>query len=121
MKKILLTVAIAALATTLTVSADNEQVVTIGGQTATQPVSVITFSGDNLVLTFADNTQQTVDMSEVVITFTFADAIKALNTASNQDAPLYYFDLNGRQLKQAPAKGAFMMKKGDRVVKLIKK
>lgn len=121
MKKQLLTVAIAALATTLTASADNGQVVTIGGQTATQPVRVITFSGDDLVLTFTDGTQQTVDMGEVVITFTFADALKALNSASNEDAPIHYFDLNGRQLKQAPQKGAYMMKKGEKVVKLIKK
>lgn len=104
---------------TLATFADNVQVVTVNGQRQAQTVTKMTFNGDNLVLNFSDGTTQTVDMASVVITFTIADAVKALATATNKDAPTLFFDLSGRQLKQAPQKGAYIMKKGDKIVKLL--
>lgn len=106
---------------TLVTFADNEQVVTVNGQKQAQAVTKLTFSADNIVLTFADGTTQTVDMASVVITFTYADAIKALATATAKDAPLQYFDLNGRQLSQAPKDGPYIIRKGSKIVKLITK
>ena len=104
---------------TLATFADNVQVVTVNGQRQAQTVTKMTFNGDNLVLNFSDGTTQTVDMASVVITFTIADAVKALATATDKDAPTLFFDLSGRQLKQAPQKGAYIMKKGDKIVKLL--
>ena len=96
--------------------ADSEQVVTISGQTVTQ----LSFNGDNVILHFSDGTTQTVDMENVTITFTVVDALKALEDADGKE-PTQYFDLKGRQLKKAPAKGSYLMKKGDKIVKLINK
>jgi hypothetical protein len=48
------------------------------------------------------------------------DALNALQTADS-DEPNPYFDLQSRQLKKAPVKGSYIMKKGNRIVKLISK
>lgn len=118
MKKTILS---AMLGMALTANADNTQVVKIGGQTVQQTLTTITFSGDNLILTYADGTTQTVDMEDVSIAFTFADAMKALDAATSKDAPVEFFDMSGRQLRKAPQKGAYLMKKDNKVVKLINK
>lgn len=103
----------------MTAAADNEQVVTVNGEKLSQEVTKLTFSGDNVVLTFSNGTTETVDMENVTIAFTYTDAVKALSVV--KDAETLYFDLNGRQLKAAPKKGAYMIKKGDKVVKLLTK
>lgn len=100
--------------------ADDGQVVTVNGTKVNKTVTKMTFDGDDVVLTFGDNTTQKVDMSQVTIAFTVADAIKALEQEP-QDAPVNYFDLNGKQLKKAPKKGAYMMQKGQTVVKILTK
>lgn len=102
-----------------TVQADNKQVVTINGQTVDKTAQKLTFDRNNVVLHFTDGQTMTVDMADVVITFTEVDALKAVNN-DKENAPLLYFDLNGRQLDQAPEKGAYIIKKGTKVVKLMK-
>lgn len=101
------------------VQADNKQVVTINGQTVDKTAQKLTFDRNNVVLHFTDGQTMTVDMADVVITFTEVDALKAVNN-DKENAPLLYFDLNGRQLDQAPEKGAYIIKKGTKVVKLMK-
>ncbi|MBQ8463714.1 MAG: hypothetical protein IJ544_06320 [Prevotella sp.] len=108
------------LTASLTASADNGQVVTVNGKTVAKTVTKMTFDGDNVLLVYSDNTTETVDMANVSVVFTVADAIKALETEA-LDAPVSYFDLNGRQLKQAPQQGAYVMKKGNSVVKILQK
>ena len=49
--------------------AGNVQTVTINGETVEKTVCQISFSGDNVVLTFSDGTNVTQDMSEVSIAF----------------------------------------------------
>ena len=49
---------------TLTAQADNEQVVTVNGQKSAKTVSKLTFSGDNVVLHFADGSTQKLDMPD---------------------------------------------------------
>ena len=100
--------------------ADSEQVVTISGQKVAKTVTQLSFNGDNVILHFSDGTTQTVDMENVTITFTVVDALKALEDADGKE-PTQSFDLKGRQLKKAPAKGSYLMKKGDKIVKLINK
>lgn len=51
--------------------ADNKQTVTVNGTTQSQAVKRITFNGDEIVLVFADNTQQTVEMTAVKIDFVY--------------------------------------------------
>jgi len=106
----------------LTAQADNTQVVTIGGVETTHHVTYITFNDDeNLTLVYTDGTTETVDMELVTIAFTFIDAVKALDTAADKNAAVTFFDATGRQLKAAPKQGTYIMKKGNQVVKLIKK
>lgn len=120
MKKTLLLPATAMLLSLGTiVQADNKQVVTINGQTVDKTAQKLTFDRNNVVLHFTDGQTMTVDMADVVITFTEVDALKAVNN-DKENAPLLYFDLNGRQLDQAPEKGAYIIKKGTKVVKLMK-
>ena len=105
-------------AAALTVMADNEQAVTVNGQKVNKTVNKLTFNGDNVVLNYADGSTQTVDMANVTIAFTVVDAIKALETA-DKDAPILYFDMKGQQLKSAPKTGSYIMKKGNKIVKLL--
>jgi len=99
--------------------ADNSQVVTVSGQQLVETVNKLTFEGDNVVLHLENGHEMTVDMADVIITFTVSDAIKALSSEP-KNAPLYYFDLKGRQLKKAPVQGPYIMQKGQKVVKLMK-
>ena len=117
MKKFVFTILIA-MGSCMAGYADDDKVVTVNGQTTSKPVTKLTFIGDNIVLHFNDGTTQAVDMSNVVITFNITDAVKAL-ASEPKDAPVCYFDLNGRQLKSAPKKGSYIMRKGNKVVKLL--
>lgn len=120
MKKLLSTTLLAA-ACSLTALADGEQVVTVNGQVQSKTLTQMTFSGDDVILHFADGSTQTVEMTNVTVAFTVVDAVKALGTATDKDAPVQYFDMKGQQLKKAPKSGAYMMKKGDKIVKLVTK
>ena len=118
-KKVLMTAFV--LATVLTAGAQTKKaVVTVGQQQLTETVTKLTFDDDKVVLHLANGTTQTVDMETVTIVFTVVDALKALQTADSEE-PIQYFDLQGRQLKKAPVKGSYIMKKGNRIVKLISK
>jgi len=107
------------LATAVPAQADDTQIVTIGGQKIEKPVSRLTFDGDKVVLHFTDDTTQEADMEDVTIAFSIVNAMTSLK-AEASDAPLAYFDMNGRQLKKAPKKGPFIIQKGKKVVKIMK-
>lgn len=55
----------------VTTWADNKQTVTVNGTKQSQAVKCITFNGDEIVLVFVDNTQQTVEMTAVKIDFVY--------------------------------------------------
>lgn len=101
--------------------ADGGKVLTVNGQQTTKPVTRLTFSGNSIVLHFSDGTTEAVDMSSVVVTFNLSTAVKALETAVPENGPTSYFDLSGHQLKEAPQKGSYIMKKGNKTVKLLAK
>lgn len=65
-KKIMISLLLV-LFTTISSWAGNVQTVTINGETVEKTVCQISFSGDNVVLTFSDGTNVTQDMSEVSI------------------------------------------------------
>ncbi len=56
----------------LSASADTKQTVTISGSTATQTVTQITFSGDDVTLTLSDASTQTVDMDDVNVALDYS-------------------------------------------------
>ena len=105
----------------LTAGAQTEKkaVVTVGQQQLTETVTQLTFDDDKVVLHMANGTTQTVDMETVTIVFTVVDALKAIESEA-KDAPLAYFDMSGRQLKKAPKKGSYIIKKGTKVIKLLR-
>lgn len=81
-------------------------------------------NGANIKITYSDNSvAENLDLSEVKISFdNIADAISFLNAdKDDQNAPIYYYDMQGRRLQQAPEKGLFIMKKGSEVVKVLNK
>ena len=102
----------------LSVLADGEQTVTVNGSTVNKTVTQITFNADNVILHYSDNTSEEADMANVSIAFDVAQAINMLSSEP-ADAPVYYFDMQGRQLPAAPQKGMYIMKKGNKIVKLI--
>lgn len=109
------------LTTALSAQADSKQVLTVNGETVEKVVERITFdSDDKVVLTYTDQTTEAFDMEQVSIAFSVETAIEAL-AGEPADAPIVYFDMSGRQLKEAPRQGSYLMKKGNTVVKLIKK
>lgn len=97
--------------------ADTKQTVTIGGTTVDKVVTKITFSGTQVNLTFADNTQQTEDMQQVVIGFEYPTAIgKPVTTQTEADKKV--FNLNGQYLGtglEGRAKGIYVVE-GKKVV-----
>lgn len=121
MKKILLTSCFMA-SLCLSVSA---QTAVIDNTTVTgKKVSKIEFpnNGEQIKITYSDNSvAENLDLSEVKIQFeNIVDAINYLNAeAKDEDAPVFYYDLQGRRLLQAPQRGLFIMKKGNKVVKVI--
>ncbi len=72
-KKQLLILAVGAL-TSLSASADTNEELTINGQPVEKFVTQIAFEGDNVVLTFDDQSQQKEDMATVVINLSYGDA-----------------------------------------------
>ena len=107
------------LSLAFTAQADNKQVVIIGNQQVTKTVESLTFDADKVVLHYSDQTTDAADLADVVIVFTMTDALKALESA-DKDAPLSYYDLNGRRLKKAPRRGAYIIRKGQTIVKVMK-
>lgn len=117
--RILLPVTALLLSLALSANAENKQIITIGGQQVAKTAERLTFEGDQVVLHYSDQTTETADMQDVVIVFTVANALKELESA-DKDAPLSYYDLQGRLLKKAPRRGAYIIKKGEKIVKVMK-
>lgn len=67
-KKIMISLLLV-LFTSINSWAGNVQTVTINGEAVDKTVCQISFSGDNVVLTFSDGTHVTQEMSQVSITF----------------------------------------------------
>ena len=144
MRKVFLSLATVMLLSTVPLQAETEQSVVINGDSVEQTVTRMTFDGDNVVLTFDDNTTTTADMGTVSITFTTATGISPLsgyvlkapvdgmldrsNLPHGQEVMIY--DANGKQLlrtnrHQIDVKsmkaGVYLLKTGSQIVKFIKR
>ena len=62
---------LAALLISLPIAAANEQVITINGFQVDKVVKAISFEGDDLVLTYTDDTSEREDMELVTLAFTY--------------------------------------------------
>lgn len=78
------------------VMADNKQTVTIGGSQVGKTVKEITFDGDNVNLTFDDETTETLDMSLVKLSFAYITTGISNIETSNKVLAGKVFNLNGQ-------------------------
>lgn len=80
--------------------ADNTQTVIVDGTTINKNVTRLTFSGDDVVMTFADNTQQTADMSLVSISFEYSSTPTAIEgvEAVNAGTVKRIYNLSGQYM-----------------------
>ncbi len=129
MKRLLFVLCFGAL--TMIAWADDTQTVTFNGATIEKNVTQITFEGGYIVLHFADGTtEQTEDLASVKIEFSVPSAIRYLNRDLS-DASVQVFDLSGKHVAtyknlentqlESLVKGVYLVKKGTKTVKLIKK
>ena len=131
MKQIFLTATLL-LASVLAVMAASSQELTINGQMVEKTVARITFDGDNAVLTFSDNTLQSVDMESVVITFDLslpnAISLTDITDLLTSGTQVTIFDASGKKVLSTfdPSssiynlpKGVYVMKAGNGNVKFF--
>lgn len=120
------------------------QKLTINGEIVEKAVYSMTFDGDNVILTFSDQTSQTVDMSNVVITFDAATTdIYSLKMpvgskldidglSANSEISIY--NAAGKMVLKTKAErtsqnlsteglksGVYILKAGNKIVKFVKK
>jgi len=115
MKKFLVVMA-AAMVVGMT-KADETQIVTVNGHVLDKNVTTVSFNGDNVYVTFDDATSETVDMSNINIAFDYSNAIRLLE---GEDGKTVIFDLKGVIHEKEPENGVYIMKRGKKVVKVIR-
>jgi hypothetical protein len=93
MKKLTL-IATLCLLMILSVQAEKKQTLTINGQTIEKIATRITFDGDNVVITFGDQTSQIADMEQVRLSFSALPT--TIGTIKEHVADL--LDINGIEL-----------------------
>ena len=147
MKKIILTLLLC-LSTALCVNAQQE--IIINGQPVEKTVVQLTFSGDNVILLFEDNSTQTTDMGDVTIRL-FDDGttdIRQLQTFRLKQpvdgrlviegvvagVPVFIYDTTGKMILRTIAtegmtildisslkRGIYLLKTGKQIIKFIKR
>lgn len=120
MRKQLLSICLALLSTGFA-WADDTQTVTINGRDVAKTVKKITFSGDDIILHYADGTTESAtDMELVTITFkTSSTGISKSNVALDTNAEWY--DLSGRRLNGVPAtSGTYIKRTASKTIKVQK-
>ena len=120
------------------------QKLVINGEEVQKTVATITLDGDNVVLTFSDQSQQTADMATVIISFdTDASAIHSLKSpvgsmldvsGLTEGTELTIYDATGKKLLSTKASkdtstlsvenlknGVYILKAGNKIVKFLKR
>ena len=145
MKKLKLFTMACLLSVAFAAQAGNVQTLVINGEKVEKVVARITFEGDNVVLTFSDQTAQTADMENVKLSFTPEDltAIGTIRNAVNKTfsieglepgTEILIYNADGKRVLTTHAsedltilkmtslkKGVYLMKAGKQVVKFIKR
>ena len=146
MKEIILTLLLC-LSTTLWVNAQQE--IIINGQPVEKTVVQLTFSGDNVILHFNDNSTQTTDMGDVTIrlfdngttdirqlqTFRVKQPVDGRLVIEGVAAgiPVFIYDTTGKMIQRTIAteditildisslkRGIYLLKTGKQIIKFIK-
>lgn len=97
----------------LTASADTEETVTIDGVVVDKFVTRLTFDGDNVTLTFEDNTTQTADMSALSLSITYDSASVGISeTVARPETAGRVYTVSGQYAGRSTeglAKGVYIM------------
>lgn len=120
MRKQLLSLCLALLSTGMA-WADDTQTVTINGRDVAKTVKKITFSGDYIILHYADGTSESAtDMELITITFTpTPSGISKPNVTLDSNAEWY--DLSGRRLNGVPTiSGTYIKRTASKNIKVKK-
>ena len=145
MRKILLLSAVSLLMLAVGARADGVQTLTVNGETVEKTVVRITFDGDNVVLHFDDDSQQTADMNTVVLGFSYSGTV-AVGTLHkpvgnvlhleglDEGIVVSIYDAQGKIVATATASlakatlaasslksGVYLLKAGNQAVKFIKR
>lgn len=118
MKK-LLAILCTALATG-SAKADTVQTLTVCGQTVEQRVVAFTFEGDQVTITFDNNSTRTEDMNNVGLAIQYrgeADGIYSTSAERMPSGPLY--NLNGQRMQtdRPLSKGIYIHQRKKTIVK----
>lgn len=120
MRKQLLSLCLVMLSTGMA-WADDTQTVTIDGRDIAKTVKKITFSGDDVILHYADgSTESATDMELVKITFT-PSSTGILKSNVALDAKAEWYDLSGRRLNGVPTvSGTYIKRTTSKTIKVQK-
>ena len=120
MRKQLLSLCLALLSTGM-VWADDTQTVTINGRDMAKTVKKITFSGDDVILHYADGTTESATDMELV-TITFKPSSTGVSKPSVAlDANAEWYDLSGRRLNGVPSvSGTYIKRTPSKTIKVQK-
>ncbi|MDD6553931.1 MAG: hypothetical protein PUF37_10165 [Prevotellaceae bacterium] len=88
---------------------ENKQTVTIDGQTQSKEVKTLSFDGDEVTLTFRDNSSTVTDLENFSIAFSSATtAIRPVTAADNTKNGDIFYDLRGMRTPH-PQKGIYIV------------
>ncbi len=124
MKKLFLALSSLALSASSFAGDVIKQTVKINGSEVSKTVQTITFSGDDVNLTFTDGTSQTVDMEAVIISFAKDPTEITISSVHQNGEVTKIYDTNGRQVRstiESLPTGIYIIKSAEKTVKFIKK
>ena len=143
MKRLLFFLTAFAFFSVLPSSADNTQVLVVNGETVEKVVTRMTFEGDNVILTFVDNSTQTADMGSVTLSLGSLSSnndLKAFQLKKvvngqisleglEKGTEVFIYDTAGKQITRSKStninvsklkEGVYVLKAGTQLVKFVK-
>ncbi len=102
-------------------NAESTQTVIVDGTTIGKNVTRLTFSGDDVVMTFADNSTQTTDMSLLTINFAYTETgINDVVKNDGAEGVKKVYNLNGQYMGNSTAglpKGVYIVNGKKMIIK----
>jgi len=125
-------------------NATDGQTLIINGETVTKTVAKMTFDGDNVVLHFADASQQSADMGTVSLSFQESSSIPGINVGNlrgvvdnlltikelKEGTEVMIYDAAGKRVMRSTVSsisvsqlksGIYLLKAGNQIVKFVKR
>ena len=81
-------------------------------------VKSISFNGDNVTLTFTDNSIETADMDSVTIVFAAPTEQRSAKVVAENNTS--YYDMSGKRIEQELVNGQFFIRQGYKSVKVAR-